>query len=70
MVVIDPKTQYCRCGYTWKPGTYHKLIMLLRGVYRYQCPRCLTTTEYRLVHHVVKTGTKSIKNRDRVYRNG
>ena len=67
---IDPTLQYCRCGYTWTPGTYHKLIMLVRGGYTYQCPQCLSTMEFRLVHHVVKVNTESIKSKGELWKNG
>jgi len=69
--MINPKLQYCTgCGMTWEPKWYHKLVMLLWGSYSRTCPRCGTVMNFRLVHHVVKVGTETIKNRDRVWKNG
>ena len=69
-MVIDPKLHYCQCGCSWTPGTYHKIVMLLRGDYVRRCPQCGTIMRFVLVNHVVKVETKTIKDRDRVYRNG
>ena len=70
MVGFDPKLQYCKCGMTFTPGTYHKLLMLLFGEYSWRCPRCHSVLKFRLISHVVKVETESIKNRDKVWRNG
>jgi len=67
---IDPKLQYCRCGMTFTPGIYHKLLMLLFGGYSWRCPQCHSVLKFRLVYHVVKVETESIRNRDKVWRNG
>lgn len=50
---IDPRRKYCRCGYSWTPGLYEKLIMLIRGEYVKTCPRCQSNLHLVLVHHVV-----------------
>ena len=67
---IDPELHYCYCGYTWKPGLYHKLVMLVKVEYRLTCPQCQTVMIFTLVNHVVKVKTQDIKNRDRIWENG
>ena len=67
--MIDPKLHYCQCGCSWRPGTIHKLIMLLHGSYTRTCPQCQTRLTFRLIHHVVKTETRGLKNRDRIWKN-
>ena len=37
----DPKLQHCNCGYSWRPGTLEKLVMLIFGKYVKRCPQCL-----------------------------
>ena len=70
MVSIDPKLQYCQCGNVFRPGTYHKLLMLLLGECSWRCPQCHSVLKFRLIHHVVKVDTVSIKERDKVWKNG
>lgn len=65
---LDPKVHFCRCGYTWKPRLYHKVVMLLRGEYLWQCPRCQSVMRFRLMNHVVKVGSK--KMNEKIWRNG
>jgi LSD1 subclass zinc finger protein len=60
---IDPKLHYCQCGQTFKPGIYHKLLMLFRGEYSWRCPHCQSVSKFRLVYHVVKIGSKPNKDR-------
>ena len=67
---IDPLQHQCRCGCSWSPGTYHKLVMLLRGHYVHTCPRCQTRMTFRLIGHVVKVETVEVKNRSEVWKNG
>lgn len=50
---IDPKLQWCRCGYHWKPSVYQKIVMLVRGEYVRTCPRCQSKMTLRLVNYVV-----------------
>ena len=57
---IDPKLQYCSCGYCWTPGLYEKIVMLIRGEYVKKCPRCQTRLHCKLYNFVV------IKERDRI----
>ncbi len=49
----DPKKQYCQCGYSWTPGTFEKIIMLLFGRYVKRCPRCQCRMVLRLYNFVV-----------------
>ena len=68
---IDPKLQRCTsCGMTFRPGTYHRILMLIRGEYSWRCPRCHSVLKFRLIHHVVKVDTISIKNRSSIWKNG
>ena len=70
MVSIDPKLQYCQCGYTFVPGTVMKMRMLLFGECSWRCPQCHSVLKFRLISHVVKVDTVSIKNRSEVWKNG
>lgn len=68
--MIDPTLQYCStCGMTWKPRLHHKILMLIRGEYSRTCPQCQTVMRFKLMHHVVKTETRGLKNRDRIWKN-
>ena len=69
-MTIDPKTHRCKCGMTFRPGLYHKIIMLLFNGYSWRCPQCGTVMKFRLINHVVKIETKKIPNKESVYRNG
>lgn len=69
--MIDPKLEYCTtCKCSWRPGLLHKLIMLITGEYIYTCPQCQTRMQYKLIHHVVKTGTEPNKDRMELWRRG
>ena len=50
---MNPKKQYCQCGYSWTPGTIEKIIMLLRGKYVRKCPRCQCKMTLVLYNFVV-----------------
>ena len=68
---IDPKVIFCTgCGLSWKPKLRHKLVMLIFGEYTRTCPQCSTRMTFRLINHVVKVDTETIKNRSEVYKNG
>ena len=67
---IDPCRHYCPCGCSWRPGTYHKLLMLLFGEYSWRCPRCHTRLKFRFIGHVVKVETIEVKNRKEIWKNG
>ena len=67
---IDPKLQYCQCGYSFVPGLFMKIRMLVFGEYSWRCPRCHTVLKFRLMHHVVKVDTVSVKERELIWRNG
>ena len=68
-ISMDPKVHYCKCGCSWSPGTFHRIIMLLRGHYTYRCSRCGTVMKFVLVHHVVKIESESI-DKTELWRNG
>ena len=68
--MIDPSLHYCQCGCSWRPGTIHKILMLLKGDYKWRCPQCGTVMRFVLVNHVVKVETRKIKDRDRIWENG
>ena len=55
---LDPKVQYCRCGYQWLPKWYHKIFMLIFGEYNRRCPQCNSVMTFELIHHVVKINTE------------
>ena len=66
---IDPKLQYCSCGCSWRPGTYHKLLMLLFGSYTYTCPHCQSRLKFRLIGHVVKVKADNVDKKE-LWKNG
>lgn len=57
---MNPKIQYCQCGCSWTPGTYHKIMMLLKGEYVWTCPQCQSRLTFKLIHHVVKVDTVKV----------
>ena len=68
-MTIDPKLHHCKCGMTWKPKTYHKIIMLVRGEYTRKCPRCGAVMKFRLIGHVVKVSSKKVLDEE-IWKNG
>ena len=67
---MDPKAQKCsECGSSWRPGTIHKIIMILHGKYTRRCPQCQTVMTFRLIHHVVKVEQEHIDKR-RIWKHG
>ena len=67
---IDPKMFHCSvCGLSWKPTTFHKLLMLVRGGYSRKCPQCGTVMKFRLIHHVVRVSSVKVLN-ERIWENG
>ena len=67
---IDPKLHRCKCGMRFRPGVFHRVLMLVFGEYSWRCPRCHTVLKFRLVHHVVKTDVVMIKERDLIWKKG
>ena len=66
---IDPKIIKCtNCNCSWKPGTLHKIRMLLFGDYTRYCPQCGTRMRYKLIYHVVKVESKKILD-ENIWRN-
>lgn len=61
---IDPKLQYCSCGYNWKPTVYQKIVMLVRGHYMKVCPRCQTHMRLVLIEHVVCIERETIDKKE------
>lgn len=67
---MNPKSQWCNCGYTFQPSVYQKVIMLIKGKYIYTCPKCHSKLKFVLIHHVVKVDASSIKNPEKIWRRG
>ena len=65
----DPKLQWCRCGYHFKPSTWMKIIMLIRGQYIKTCPRCQCKLHLHLYHFVVCKKREKVRN-DEIYKMG
>ena len=51
---FKPQIKKCRCGNTFEPRIWHKIIMLIRGEYVWTCNQCGSRYEFILVNHVVK----------------
>lgn len=66
---IDPKNQYCKCGYSWRPGTISKIIMLLYGSYTKTCPQCQSKLRLKLVHYVICDKCETILDEE-IWKNG
>lgn len=66
---MNPKIQYCQCGYHWLPKWYHKLVMLLRGQYIFICPCCQSRITFVLIGHVVKIDTVKVLD-ERIWKKG
>ena len=62
--MIDPKLKYCTCGRSWKPGLYHKIMMLIFHEYTWTCPSCHTRLKFKLIYHVVKVETKKVDKKE------
>lgn len=69
-MVIDPTLKYCTCGASFRPGTFHKIWMLLFNEYTYRCPQCGTILTFRFYGHVVKIKTEQIKNKEKLWKRG
>jgi len=68
---IDPKIRYCTiCHKPWKPRTYHKIIMIIFGSYTRTCSQCGTRMKFKLMNHVVKIETITIKNKEKIWKKG
>ena len=67
--MIDPCVHRCKCGVTFCPGVFHKVVMLVFGCYSWKCPQCGTVMRFRLIHHVVKVDMEVVKGRERLWRN-
>ena len=60
----DPKRQYCQCGYSWRPGTFEKLVMLIFGKYVKRCPRCQSRMKLVLYNFVVCKEREKVDKRE------
>ena len=56
---MNPKREYCSCGYNFEPTVWQKLVMLLCGEYVKRCPQCQTEMTLKLVYHVITTDRKT-----------
>lgn len=61
---MNPKIQYCQCGYEWEPKLYHKVLMLVFGGYVWTCPHCQARVTFCLIGHVVKVDMVKVLNED------
>ena len=50
--MIDPKLEWCNCGYHFHPSLFMKIMMLIKGEYKVTCPRCQTVMVLGLSHFV------------------
>ena len=60
----DPKRQYCQCGYSWRPGTFEKLVMWIFGKYVKRCPRCQSRMKLVLYNFVVCKEREKVDKRE------
>lgn len=67
--MINPKLQYCRCGYYFKPSVFMKIVMLIKGRYIWTCPQCRAELELVLVNHVVCVKRKENMDKE-IWKNG
>ena len=68
-MIVDPKSQKCLCGYSWKPGIFQKMIMLLTGSYTKTCPQCHGKMTLKMIYHVVIVERENVTKED-IWRNG
>ena len=66
---IDPKMQYCSCGYAFLPSTFQKVVMLIKGQYIKTCPKCGTKMTLKLISHVICSKREIIKNKSNLWKN-
>lgn len=38
--MINPKLEFCSCGYCFEPTLFMKIIILVKGSYVKRCPKC------------------------------
>ena len=66
---MNPKREYCSCGYSFEPTVWQKLIMLLNGRYVKRCPQCQTEMTLKLVYHVITIDRRTNLNK-RIWEKG
>ena len=57
---VNPKLQFCKCGYSFTPSVFMKILMLLCGKYVMVCPRCGSRITLKLINHVVVVKRESV----------
>lgn len=67
---IDPKREYCSCGYSFIPSTFQRIRMLLNDKeLTVRCPRCQAEMTLRLSQFVyVKSRQQTMDKR--IWRKG
>ena len=65
--MIDPKLQYCGCGWSFIPSIFFRMRLLLFGDSVKRCPRCGAVMKFHLCNHVVKVDTKVIRDKEQLY---
>ena len=61
---IDPTRQYCQCGWSFRPSSWQKVLMLLFGKYSMRCPRCQTRMTLVLYNFVVCKERENVDKRE------
>lgn len=61
---IDPKLQWCQCGYHWRPTKLEKILMIIMGEYVKTCPRCQCKLRLVLVNYVVCKERRNVDKRE------
>jgi hypothetical protein len=65
----DPKLVHCQCGYCFRPGLWHKMVMLVTGSYVKRCPRCQCRMVLRLYNFVVCKERENVDKKE-LWKNG
>ena len=66
---VDPKLQYCQCGYTWKFSRWELLLMFLGIRNKFRCPQCQSVMEFKIIYHTVKLSSERVFD-DSIWKNG
>ena len=67
--MIDPELEWCSCGYNFRPTTFMKIIMLIKGSYTVKCPRCHKIMILGLSHFVYVKRRKNETDKG-IWKNG
>ena len=60
----NPKIKKCRCGNTFEPRIWHKIVMLVKGYYIWTCNNCQNQYKFVLINHVVKVETVNVDKKE------